>query len=68
MVNNRGHEHRDILQRYCPHIDDNVVVIKSLNKNPDEYECMSSHLCKEKSVTGCKRLPDESISVQNQIK
>jgi len=66
MINNRGHEHRDILQRYCPHIDDNVVVIRKLNKNSDEYECMSSHLCKgmDKAVTGCKRQPVENISVQ----
>ena len=61
-MTNIKHEHRDILQRYCPHIDDNVVVIKKLNKNPDEYECMSSHLCKDKAVTGCKRLPDTTVN------
>lgn len=63
MNTNKSPEHRDILQRYCPHVDDNVVVIKTLDKKPDEYECMSSHLCKEISVTGCKRLRDEKHKV-----
>ena len=63
MNTSRRQDPRDILQRYCPHIDDNVVVVKAYDKKPDEYECMSSHLCKEKSITGCKRLPDEKYRV-----
>lgn len=55
---NKVYDHRDITQRYCPHIDDNVVVVRDLDRRPDEYECLSSHLCMNsvsKSAESCKR-------------
>jgi hypothetical protein len=63
MNNNKGHEHRDIVQRYCPNLDDNVVVIKTMDKKPDEYECMSAHLCVKKPTAGCKHAPENHNTI-----
>jgi hypothetical protein len=37
--------YRNISQKYCSHVDDNVIVVKDTSVSPERYECLSAHLC-----------------------
>lgn len=37
--------YRDISQKYCSRLDDNVIVVKDSSVSPERYECLSAHLC-----------------------
>ena len=47
MEENRSkhREYRDIAERYCRFVDENVVVIRNIDAEAEEYECLSAHLC-----------------------
>lgn len=37
--------YRDISQKYCSRIDDNVIIVREAGAKTGDYECLSSHLC-----------------------
>jgi hypothetical protein len=37
--------YRDISQKYCSRLDDIVIVVKNASMIPEQYECLSAHLC-----------------------
>lgn len=37
----RKRVYRDISQKYCSHLDDNVIVVRE----GDRFECLSAHRC-----------------------
>jgi len=42
---NQKRVYRDISQKYCSRIDDNVIIVREVGKQIGGYECLSSHLC-----------------------
>ena len=51
----RNHE---IIERYCSHVDDNVIMIKKRTEK-DKYICLSSHRCRHLHPHGCERADAE---------
>ena len=41
----RPYGNHDIVQRYCRHIDDNVVVQMGDGRKPDSYRCLTPYRC-----------------------
>lgn len=37
--------YRDISQKYCSRIDDNVIIVRDGVAPQGRYECLSAHLC-----------------------
>ena len=57
---------QEIAQRYCSHVDANVVLAK-INDNADEppqYRCLSSHLCGAQAGQSCKNHPSQNGGLQ----
>lgn len=44
--------YRDISQKYCSHLDDNVILVKDYTVIPERYECLSAHLCGNRAENG----------------
>lgn len=54
--------------RYCPKLDDQVVVMTSSDKNGfPKRTCLSSHLCREDDRVGCDHHGDDSGPVQYKL-
>ena len=50
----KKNEIRQMSARYCPKLDDQVIVMTSNDKNGfEQHTCLSSHLCREDDRTGC---------------
>ena len=50
----KRNEVRQMTSRYCPKLDDNVVVMTSSDENGFEKRtCLSSHLCHSDDSTTC---------------
>jgi len=43
--NSRSYRNHNMVQRYCRHIDDNVVVMRDDEMPPEEYECLTPQRC-----------------------
>lgn len=58
----RNHE---IIERYCSHVDDNVIMIRKLTES-DRYICLSSDRCRHIHTNGCERAdPDKNGKPEN---
>ena len=60
MPSKRNHE---IIERYCSHVDDNVIMVKKRTEK-DKYICLSSHRCRHLRPAGCERAdtePEEDV-------
>ena len=44
--------YRDISQKYCSRLDDNVILVKDSAASPERYECLSAHLCGYRTENG----------------
>lgn len=44
--------YRDISQKYCSHLDDNVILVKDSSDFSERYECLSAHLCGYRTENG----------------
>ncbi|MBR6726468.1 MAG: hypothetical protein IKL81_05725 [Clostridia bacterium] len=53
--------YRDISQKYCSRIDDNVIIVRNTAQNPAHYECLSSHLCPSNTSCTISKLPDNKF-------
>ncbi len=53
----------DITERYCSHMDANVILtrINNVGSPPGEYRCLSSHLCQRDAGTPCKHTGDAAF-------
>lgn len=50
----KKNEVRQMSSRYCPKLDDNVIVMTSSDENGFEKRtCLSSHLCREDDRAEC---------------
>ena len=50
----KKNEMRQMSSRYCPRLDDNVIVMTSNDRNGFEKRtCLSSHLCREDDRVAC---------------
>ena len=54
----RNHE---IIERYCSHVDDNVIMIRK-RAEKDKYVCLSSHRCRHLRPGGCERAEPDADS------
>jgi len=54
MDHTRSYRNHNMVQRYCRHIDANVVVMRDDDLEPDEYECLTPQMCGRN--TSCRRL------------
>ncbi len=54
-----------IMERYCPKVDGNVVIMKNMVKNDGSYQCISHTNCgdKENCVTLSNKKSDEQKSI-----
>ena len=60
----KKNEVRQMTSRYCPKLDDNVVVMMSSDKNGFEKRtCLSSHLCHSDDRATCDH--DNNVTVEN---
>ena len=63
-MTNRPYNH-EIIERYCSHVDDNVVMMRK-RQDQDKYVCLSSHRCRHVLPRGCKRAVSvESITAES---
>ncbi len=56
--------YREISQKYCSHLDDNVIIVRESNYPSSHYECMSAHLCGKAENTALNSVTDNS-SISN---
>ena len=47
-------KNHEIIERYCSHVDDNVVMMRQRQEH-DRYVCLSSHRCRHVLPRGCSR-------------
>lgn len=54
-----------IMERYCPKVDGNVVIMKNMVKNDGSYQCISHTNCgdKENCVTLSNKKSDEKKAI-----
>lgn len=57
----------DIAERYCAHMDANVILAR-INEDatePPEYMCLSSHLCKGDGIDACRHRRSDGVSTES---
>ncbi|MDD6265439.1 MAG: hypothetical protein PUB34_03950 [Clostridia bacterium] len=45
---------RDVIERYCSHVGDNVIMVRSHGPD-DKYTCLSSEICNCTGSSNCGR-------------
>ncbi len=45
---------RDVVERYCPHIGENVIMYRSTGKEPETFECLRRNECDGAERYKCK--------------
>jgi len=48
---------REVVQRYCPQLKDNVVMLRTVGAEEDVFECLNFHTCKCREAGICDNLP-----------
>ena len=54
----RKQRNHEIIERYCSHVDDNVIMIRKRGDS-DKYVCLSSQRCRHIHPNGCERAEAE---------
>ena len=53
MKNDRGSATRDAVQRYCPYVEENVVMMVNCRGEAKKFECVETGRCLHAQQFGC---------------
>ncbi|HHW25314.1 MAG TPA: hypothetical protein PK778_08955 [Bacillota bacterium] len=45
---------REVVERYCPHVGDNVIMYRSMGVEPSTFECIRKNDCDGAERYKCK--------------
>ncbi len=43
----------EVLQRYCPHVGENVVLLRTVGAGEAEFSCLRADHCEKRALAAC---------------